>query len=92
MKRLEDKAAAAASLYVQQSLHKQVSQEDCWTAKEDYTAGYCFGASAMAWNAAQKTEKIARATRHINELIRVAEARGDYHSSTAARFILEILK
>ena len=89
MKNLEEKAAAAASLYVQQALDGQVSQEDCWTAKEDYTAGYVFGADSSTLATSQKINK---ALRHLADMTRIADGRGDYYTATQARFIIEVLK
>jgi pimeloyl-CoA synthetase len=89
MKKLEEKATAAANIYVQQSLHEKVGQEECWTAKEDYIAGYCLGNVSAHLHSAQK---IAKAMRLLSELIRVADYKQEYHSSSAARFILEVLK
>ncbi len=89
MKNLEEKAAAAASLYVQQSLHKKAPVEECWTAKEDYSAGYLLGSISASLATEQRR---AKALRLLAELIRIAEGRGDYHSSTAAKYIVEVLK
>jgi hypothetical protein len=89
MKKLEQKAEAAANIYVQTALEKTESQEDCWSAKEDYIAGYCLGNVSANLHVSQKINK---ALRNLAEMVRVAEGRGDYHTSTMARFVMEVLK
>ena len=89
MEKLEKKAEAAANMYVQSALAKTEPQDDCWAAKEDYIAGYCLGNVSAHLALMGKHNK---AIKLLAELVRIADGRGDYHSASAARYILEVLK
>ncbi len=89
MEKLEKKAEAAANIYIQQAMAKTETQDACWAAKEDYIAGYCLGNVAAQLALMGKHNK---AIKLLAELVRIADGRGDYHSSSAARYILEVLK